>query len=181
RMPPPQLTARGDPADGFLIDDISTAVEPIERAEQHDVLPSLHANAVIQHVSNGDRRPLRHNRCLHIRLRPALCRRRDASYGTLAGQRSTLTEGAMFAGVDWAQVFLPDTSLVEIFVRGTITYFALFALLRYLRREAGTVGLSDLLVLVLIADAAQNAMAANYNSLTDGIFLVFTIIAWSYV
>jgi len=87
----------------------------------------------------------------------------------------------MFAGVDWAQVFLPDTSLVEIFVRGTITYFALFALLRYLRREAGTVGLSDLLVLVLIADAAQNAMAANYNSLTDGIFLVFTIIAWSYV
>jgi len=87
----------------------------------------------------------------------------------------------MFGGVDWGQVFVPDTSLLEIFVRGTITYFALFVMLRFLRREAGTIGISDLLVLVLIADAAQNAMAANYNSLTDGVFLVFTIIMWSYV
>jgi uncharacterized membrane protein YcaP (DUF421 family) len=83
--------------------------------------------------------------------------------------------------VDWAQVFQPDTSPLEIFVRGSIVYLALFSMLRLvLRREAGTVGMSDLLVLVLIADAAQNAMAGNYNSLPDGLLLVATIIFWSF-
>lgn len=87
----------------------------------------------------------------------------------------------MFAEVDWTRVFMPDTPLLEIFVRGTIMYLGLFALLRFLRREAGTLGIADLLVLVLIADAAQNAMASGYTSVTDGLFLVLTIIGWSYV
>ena len=57
--------------------------------------------------------------------------------------------------VDWGKVFAPDTSLLEIFVRGTVTYLVLFALLRIvLKREAGTLGIPDLLVLELIADAA---------------------------
>ena len=87
----------------------------------------------------------------------------------------------MFGEVNWASVFVPDTPFLEIFVRGTIMYLGLFAMLRFLRREAGTIGIADLLVLVLIADAAQNAMAANYTSLTDGLFLVATIVGWSYV
>lgn len=87
---------------------------------------------------------------------------------------------SLFA-VDWAQIFKPDTSPLEIFVRGSIVYLALFSLLRFvLRREAGTVGMSDLLVVVLIADAAQNAMAGNYNSVPDGILLVATIVFWSF-
>jgi uncharacterized membrane protein YcaP (DUF421 family) len=84
-------------------------------------------------------------------------------------------------GTDWASLFRPDTPLTEIFVRGTITYLALFALLRIvLKRQSGDVGLSDLLVVVLIADAAQNGMANDYSSVTDGIFLVATIVFWSY-
>src|SRR5437899_1773994 len=87
----------------------------------------------------------------------------------------------MFADVRWDQLFVPDTPLIEMFVRGTIMYLTLFALMRVLRREAGTVGIADLLVLVLIADAAQNAMASNYVSVTDGLVLVLTIIGWSYM
>src|SRR3954452_3070492 len=88
--------------------------------------------------------------------------------------------GALFS-IDWAQIFQPDTSPIEIFVRGSIVYLALFSMLRFvLRREAGTVGMTDLLVLVLIADASQNAMAGNYNSLPDGLLLVATIIFWSF-
>ena len=83
--------------------------------------------------------------------------------------------------VDWARLFTPDMPLLEIFVRGTIVYFSLFVLLRILRREAGTIGLADLLVIVLIADAAQNAMSGDYTSITDGLLLVVTIIAWNYV
>jgi uncharacterized membrane protein YcaP (DUF421 family) len=86
-----------------------------------------------------------------------------------------------FFAIDWGQIFKPDTPPLEIFLRGSIVYLALFTLLRLvLRREAGTVGMSDLLVIVLIADAAQNAMAGNYNSVPDGILLVATIVFWSF-
>lgn len=83
--------------------------------------------------------------------------------------------------VDWAKTFLPDTPLLEIFLRGTLTYLALFFLLRIvLKRESGGMGVTDLLVIVLIADAAQNAMADDYTSILDGILLVATIIFWSH-
>lgn len=78
-------------------------------------------------------------------------------------------------------MFVPDTPVLEIFVRGTVTYLALFAMLRFfLKRLSGAVSMSDLLVIVLIADASQNAMAGNYQSLPDGLLLVATIIGWSY-
>lgn len=83
-------------------------------------------------------------------------------------------------GADWQKMFALDTPLIEIFVRGTIVYLALFLLLRFVvKREVGTVGIADLLVIVLIADAAQNAMAGEYTSITDGILLVATIIGWN--
>ena len=40
--------------------------------------------------------------------------------------------------------------------------------------------MSDLLVIVLIADAAQNSMAAQYNSVTDGLVLIATIVLCSF-
>ena len=87
---------------------------------------------------------------------------------------------SLFA-IDWVQIFKPDTAPLEIFLRGSVVYLALFSMLRVvLRREAGTLGISDLLVVVLIADAAQNAMAGNYTSLPDGLLLVATIIFWSF-
>lgn len=83
--------------------------------------------------------------------------------------------------VDWRGTFVPDTSLLEIFIRGTLVYFALFTMLRLvLKRQRGGVGFTDLLVIVLIADAAQNAMAGNYTSLPDGLLLVAVIVGWAY-
>jgi uncharacterized membrane protein YcaP (DUF421 family) len=82
--------------------------------------------------------------------------------------------------IDWSGILLPQTPLLELIVRGSITYLALFALLRLaLKREAGAVGMTDLLVVVLIADAAQNAMADDYRSVSDGIVLVVTLVFWS--
>src|SRR3954471_22244442 len=77
---------------------------------------------------------------------------------------------AGFERVNWNSVFIPDTPLLEIVVRGTVVYLAIFMLLRVvLKRQSGNLGMSDLLVVVLIADAAQNAMAAEYKSVPDGI------------
>jgi len=61
-------------------------------------------------------------------------------------------------------------------------YIALFAMLRIiLKRQTGTLGMTDLLLITLLADAAQNAMAGEYKSISDGIVLVVTIIFWNYL
>jgi uncharacterized membrane protein YcaP (DUF421 family) len=82
---------------------------------------------------------------------------------------------------DWESMFVPDMPILEIVVRGTIIYLAIFVLLRFvLVRQAGSVGITDLLVVVLVADAAQNAMGGSYQSIPNGIVLVGTIIFWAY-
>jgi uncharacterized membrane protein YcaP (DUF421 family) len=81
--------------------------------------------------------------------------------------------------VQWHDIFVPDTPLLEIFIRGSLVYLIILVLLRLFSKQSGAIGIADLLVLVLIADASQNAMAANYNSLTDGVFLIATLIFWS--
>lgn len=82
--------------------------------------------------------------------------------------------------IDWAALFLPSIPLTEVFIRGSVTYLTIFILLRLvLKREAGTIGVPDLLLVVLLADAAQNAMAGEYTSITDGILLVGTILSWN--
>ena len=83
--------------------------------------------------------------------------------------------------VDWIRMFAPDTPMLEIVVRGTVVYLVLFLLLRIThRRQSGTLGITNLLAIVLIADAAQNAMSANYHSIAEGLFLVATIVFWAW-
>jgi uncharacterized membrane protein YcaP (DUF421 family) len=82
--------------------------------------------------------------------------------------------------MDWQQMFVPTESLLEIFVRGTIMYLVMFSLLRIFRRQAGSIGIADLLVIVVIADAAQNGMAGDSKSITEAVLLISTIVGWDY-
>ncbi|WP_225709052.1 DUF421 domain-containing protein [Bradyrhizobium cenepequi] len=82
----------------------------------------------------------------------------------------------------WAEVFLPTQSVLEMFVRGTIMYLVIFVLMRFvLKRQAGGLNISDVLLVVLLADAAQNGMAGEYRSITEGVVLVSTIIFWNFM
>ena len=66
-------------------------------------------------------------------------------------------------------------------MRGTLVYLAMFLMLRFvMRRQTGGIGVTDVLVIVMIADAAQNAMADDYSSIPDGILLVATILFWDF-
>jgi uncharacterized membrane protein YcaP (DUF421 family) len=70
----------------------------------------------------------------------------------------------------------------ELILRGTAVYWFLFLLFRFvLRRDARAIGIADVLLLVLIADASQNAMAGAYESVTDGFILVATIAGWNWL
>ena len=81
--------------------------------------------------------------------------------------------------VDWGQLFGLSVSPLELIIRGSAMYLFLFLVFRVVvRRRIGAVGMADILVLVIVADAAQNAMSGEYKSVTDGAILVSTIIAW---
>src|ERR671917_1517416 len=86
-----------------------------------------------------------------------------------------------FSEIDWHELFVPQMPLAGVILRGTLTYIMLFTVLRFLlKRQSGVIGIADLLVIVLIADAAQNAMAHEYKSITEGAILVLTIVFWNY-
>ena len=82
--------------------------------------------------------------------------------------------------VQWDKLFIFTISPIELFIRGTVIYLFILVLMRVLRREPGTVGIADLLMVVLIADASQNAMAGEYHTVLDGLILILTIVFWNF-
>ena len=82
--------------------------------------------------------------------------------------------------MDWNEIFGLTVPPLELVVRGTAMYLFLFLLFRVvIRRRVGVVGMADILILVIVADASQNAMSGEYKSVTEGAILVGTIIAWN--
>jgi uncharacterized membrane protein YcaP (DUF421 family) len=90
-----------------------------------------------------------------------------------------LMEGVL-GSIDWRQILTPTGSLPELVIRASLMYLLILAGFRVFRRDAGSLSVSDLLVVVLIADAAQNGMAGEYRSVTEGAVVVATIFFWNY-
>ncbi len=81
---------------------------------------------------------------------------------------------------NWAGVFQPSTPIVEILVRGTVMFLAIYALMRVTgKRESGAHSLSDLLVVVLVATAAGHGMAGEARGIADSVLLIATLLGWS--
>lgn len=84
--------------------------------------------------------------------------------------------------VDLSELLVFSISPLELIARGTMMYWFIFILLRVAgRRDLGSFGTADLIVIVLIADAASNAMQGDYKSVTDGFVLIGTLVFWSVV
>lgn len=77
-------------------------------------------------------------------------------------------------------MFVPTQSVLEVVLRGTIMYLGMYLLLRIFRRQAGSLGIADLLVIVVIADAAQNGMAGESKSVSESLILISTIVLWDW-
>ncbi|HUQ11094.1 MAG TPA: YetF domain-containing protein [Steroidobacteraceae bacterium] len=81
-----------------------------------------------------------------------------------------------------AELFAVHVSVPELVLRGTLVYWLLFLIFRFvLRRDVGAVGIADILLLVIVADAAQNAMAGGYDTFAEGAILVGTIVTWNWL
>lgn len=86
----------------------------------------------------------------------------------------------IFLDIDWQELFGLSMPAAEIFIRGSAIYWFLFLIFRFvIRRDVGAVGIADILILVIVADASQNAMSGEYKSISDGMILVTTLIGWN--
>ena len=89
----------------------------------------------------------------------------------------------MWDAVNWGEVFLPNVPVLELVVRGTVMYLLIFALLRVSQvRQSSNLSVTDILVIILIAEAAAPALGGgNASSILDGVIPVLTIMFWSFV
>lgn len=75
-----------------------------------------------------------------------------------------------------------DLAWFELVARASIVYWSVFVLFRVvLRRDSGSITIADVLFLVLIGDALQNAMIGNSVTIRDGLIVVGTMAAWNWV
>lgn len=82
--------------------------------------------------------------------------------------------------MDITEVLSPSVTVTELVVRGTLVFLGLMLCLRLVgQREAGGLGLTDLLVVVLIVDAASSGLTGDTDTIGDGFILVGTILFWS--
>lgn len=82
----------------------------------------------------------------------------------------------------WDELLMPSVPLLEVVVRGTIVFLALTAMMRVVgQRESGGLGITDLMVVVLVAQAVSGGLVGDGTSVTDGLLLVAVILFWSVV
>lgn len=83
--------------------------------------------------------------------------------------------------VDWHELFTPRFSILEMVIRGVAVYLGLVLLLRVvLKRQAGKVSLSDLLVVTIVGGVCRNPMIADSYSLPDGLGVIVSVLGCSY-
>jgi len=81
---------------------------------------------------------------------------------------------------DFVDVFGMTSPVLELVLRGTLMYWFLVLVFRLiLRRDAGAMGITDFLFIVLLGDAAQNGMIGQATSATDAITLISTLVFWN--
>lgn len=81
---------------------------------------------------------------------------------------------------DWESMFAVNVPLAELVIRGTCTYLLLLLAMRIAgQRESGGLGLTDVLVVVLAANAATTGLTGGAESITEGGIVVVTILFWS--
>lgn len=81
---------------------------------------------------------------------------------------------------NWDDMFSSTIPVLEVVLRGTLLYLGLVLLLRIVgQREAGGLTVTDLLVVVLIGEAATHAMSMGSLSVPEALGLAATMLLWS--
>lgn len=80
----------------------------------------------------------------------------------------------------WAPVWALETPLAELALRALVLYFGIVLLLRVMpRRTGGELGTMDLVMILLVTEAATHSLG-SYSSLADGLFVIVTVMIIDY-
>jgi uncharacterized membrane protein YcaP (DUF421 family) len=86
----------------------------------------------------------------------------------------------MLADLGLDDVFQFTMNPGQLVLRGTVMYWFLFLVFRFvLRRDIGSMGITDFLFVVLLGDAAQNGMIGDATSSSDCILLISVLVFWN--
>lgn len=81
---------------------------------------------------------------------------------------------------DWGSLFEITAPVGELIVRGSAMFLALLVLMRVVgQREAGTPGITDILLVVLVAEASAPGLYGQSTSVADSLVIVLAILVWS--
>lgn len=79
----------------------------------------------------------------------------------------------------WTAVLLPQGAILELFVRGTVVYFALYLVLRLVgRRLIAQFSMSDVLFVFLVAVAVSDGLTGPYYGVADAVISSSVIVGW---
>lgn len=96
----------------------------------------------------------------------------------------TVRWGGDMSGFDvpaWGEVFVPDLSLAESFLRGSVVYLSLLVLCRViLKRQTGSLGLPNVMFVVLLSECVSPSLSAEAKSIPNGLAAVGAILFWNY-
>ncbi len=83
---------------------------------------------------------------------------------------------------DWRAALHVDAGLIEVVLRTAVVYVCLLAGLRVAgKREMGQMTTFDLVLILVISNAVQNAMVGSDNSLTGGLAAAATLLGIDYL
>jgi len=83
--------------------------------------------------------------------------------------------------MDFESLFSIETHPLELMLRAILLYFGILFLMRILpRRTAGELGVTDLIFVLIIAEAAAHAMG-EYKSITEGFIVIVTLMLLNYL
>ena len=81
----------------------------------------------------------------------------------------------------WSTVWMPELPLLELLARACVLYFGILFILRIVpRRTGGELATMDLVLILLITEAASHALG-DYASLGDGLTMILVIVGLNYV
>lgn len=82
---------------------------------------------------------------------------------------------------EWGEVFVPDLSLAESVLRASLVYLSLVVLFRVvLKRQSGSLGLPDVLLVVLVSECVSQSMTSEAKSVPNGLVAVLALLFWNY-
>ena len=80
----------------------------------------------------------------------------------------------------WAGIWALQTPIAELLARAAVLYFGILFLLRLMpRRTGGELGTMDLVMILLVTEAATHSLG-GYSSLGDGLFVIVSLMLIDY-